>query len=100
MNPDLLFAGTEFGIFLSQDRGEHWQQMKDGLPTVSVDDIEIHPRDHELIAATHGRAVAIYNLAFDFPIAAVPEPATLVGAGTGLLTLLGYARSRRGRAAA
>jgi photosystem II stability/assembly factor-like uncharacterized protein len=61
VNPDLLFAGTEFGIFLSQDRGEHWQQMKDGLPTVSVDDIQIHPRDHDLLIATHGRSIYVMD---------------------------------------
>jgi len=61
INPNLLFAGTEFGIFMSLDRGAHWQSIKDGLPTVSVDDIEIHPRDHDLIAATHGRSIYVID---------------------------------------
>jgi photosystem II stability/assembly factor-like uncharacterized protein len=61
VNANLLFAGTEFGIFMSLDRGQHWQSMKDGLPTVSVDDIQIHPREHDLIIATHGRSVYVMD---------------------------------------
>jgi photosystem II stability/assembly factor-like uncharacterized protein len=61
VNPDLLFAGTEFGIFASFDRGANWHQLHNGLPTVPVFDIQIHPRDHDLIAATHGRAIWIMD---------------------------------------
>jgi photosystem II stability/assembly factor-like uncharacterized protein len=61
VNPNLLFAGTEFGIFLSVDRGTHWQQLKEGLPTVAVDDIEIHPREHDLIIGTHGRSIFVMD---------------------------------------
>ena len=60
-NPDLLFAGTEFGLFASFDRGANWHRMKNGLPTVPVFDIQIQPRDHDLILATHGRAVWIMD---------------------------------------
>jgi photosystem II stability/assembly factor-like uncharacterized protein len=60
-NPDLLFAGTEFGIFVTFDRGANWHRMKNGLPTVPVFDIQIHPRDHDLILATHGRGVWIMD---------------------------------------
>ncbi|HJW96243.1 MAG TPA: hypothetical protein VJ901_21725 [Thermoanaerobaculia bacterium] len=60
-NQELLFAGTEFGIFMSQDRGAHWQSIKGDLPTVSVDDIEVHPRDHDLIIATHGRSIYVMD---------------------------------------
>ncbi len=60
-NPNLLFAGTEFGLFLTFDRGANWQRMKNGLPTVPVFDIQIHPRDHDLILATHGRSVWIMD---------------------------------------
>ena len=59
VNPNLLFAGTEFGIFMSLDRGAHWQSIKENLPTVAVDDIEVHPREHDLIIGTHGRSVFI-----------------------------------------
>src|SRR5205814_1231523 len=43
-NTKLLFAGTEFGAYASFDRGEHWTLLKSNLPTVRVDDIQIHPR--------------------------------------------------------
>ncbi len=61
VNMNLLFAGTEFGMFASFDRGANWQRMKNGLPTVPVFDIQIHPRDHDLILATHGRSIWIMD---------------------------------------
>ena len=60
-NRNLLFAGTEFGLFVSFDRGAKWERMKNGLPTVPVDDIQIHPREHDLILATHGRSLLIMD---------------------------------------
>ncbi len=59
-NPDLLFAGTEFGLFVSLDRGRTWSKFG-GLPTVAVDDILIHPRDRDLIIATHGRSLYVVD---------------------------------------
>ena len=56
-NPDLLFAGTEFGLQVSLDRGRSWQAMTNGLPTVAVYDVIIHPRDRDVILATHGRGI-------------------------------------------
>ena len=61
VNPNLLFAGTEFGIFVTFDKGESWHRMKNGLPTVPVFDIQIHPRDHDLILATHGRSIWVMD---------------------------------------
>lgn len=61
VNPSLLFAGTEFGLFVSFNRGSNWQKMSNGLPTVPVDDLQIHPRDHDLILATHGRSLWIMD---------------------------------------
>ena len=61
VNANLLFAGTEFGMFVSFDRGANWHRMKNGLPTVPVFDIQIHPRDHDLILATHGRSIWIMD---------------------------------------
>ncbi|HEV1283849.1 MAG TPA: hypothetical protein VNU44_01000 [Bryobacteraceae bacterium] len=61
VNVNLLFAGTEFGLFLSFDRGANWHRMKNGLPTVPVFDLQIHPRDHDLILATHGRSFWIMD---------------------------------------
>lgn len=61
VNPNLLFAGAEFGMFVTFDRGANWRRMKNGLPTVPVFDIQIHPRDHDLILATHGRSIWIMD---------------------------------------
>ena len=61
VNQNLLFAGTEFGIFASFDRGANWRRMKNGLPTVPVFDLQIHPREHDLILATHGRSFWIMD---------------------------------------
>ncbi|MFO1054429.1 MAG: hypothetical protein U1F36_19585 [Planctomycetota bacterium] len=58
-NPDLLFVGTEFGAFASLDRGASWSTFGRGLPTVAVHDLVIHPRDRDLVAGTHGRALWI-----------------------------------------
>jgi gamma-glutamyltranspeptidase len=58
-NKDLLYAGTEFGLYLSLDGGAHWTKATGGFPTVRTDDILVHPRDGDLIVATHGRGVWI-----------------------------------------
>ena len=60
-NPNLLFLGTEFGAFVSFDRGAHWTRLKGNLPTVRVDDIQIHPRDNDLVIGTHGRSVWVLD---------------------------------------
>ena len=60
-NPDLLFVGTEFGLQVSLDRGKTWRPMMNGLPTVAVYDIVIHPRDRDLILATHGRGIYVLD---------------------------------------
>ena len=61
INPNVLFAGTEFGAFYTYDRGQHWRRMDQGLPTVSVNDFAIQPRDHALVAATHGRSLYVLD---------------------------------------
>ena len=62
-NRNLLFVGTDVAPYASFDRGAHWHKLASGLPTVPVHDLRIHPRDHELIAATHGRSVWIADIA-------------------------------------
>ncbi len=62
-NPDLLYVGTESGLFVSVNGGAKWQPMKAGLPTVAVQDLVIHPRDRELVIGTHGRGVYIVDAA-------------------------------------
>ncbi|HEX9894742.1 MAG TPA: hypothetical protein VGA78_12510 [Gemmatimonadales bacterium] len=59
-NPGLLYAGTEFGLWASLDQGKHWVKFG-GLPTVMVDDILVHPRDHDLVIATHGRSLYLID---------------------------------------
>ncbi len=60
-NPNLLFVGTEYGIFASYDRGANWTKFHMNLPTVPVDDILIHPRENDLILATHGRSIWVMD---------------------------------------
>jgi photosystem II stability/assembly factor-like uncharacterized protein len=60
-NPNLLYAGTEFGFFVSVDEGRSWKRLMNGLATVRVDDVLVHPRDNDLVLATHGRGVAIMD---------------------------------------
>ncbi len=62
VNKDLLFLGTELGLFISVDGGRQWAQFKGGnLPAVAVRDIAIHPRESDLILATHGRGIWIVD---------------------------------------
>lgn len=60
-NPDLLFLGTEFGIFASWDRGGRWHSIRNGLSAAPVRDLWVHPRDNDLIIATHGRGLYILD---------------------------------------
>ena len=61
VNPTLLFAGTEFGLWVSLNGGTGWAQFTGGLPAVAVRDMVIHPREHDLILATHGRGIYIVD---------------------------------------
>jgi photosystem II stability/assembly factor-like uncharacterized protein len=61
VNKDLLFVGTEFGLFLSIDGGQQWAQFTGNVPSVAVRDIQIHPRENDLILATHGRGILIID---------------------------------------
>jgi len=58
---DLLFVGTEFGLFVSLNGGGEWKPMMSGMPTVRIDDILVHPRDGDLIVGTHGRGIYILD---------------------------------------
>jgi photosystem II stability/assembly factor-like uncharacterized protein len=62
VNKDLLFLGTELGLWVSVDGGRHWARYKGGdLPSVAVRDLVIHPRDHDLVIGTHGRGIWIVD---------------------------------------
>ncbi|MBC7670923.1 MAG: hypothetical protein H7247_00755, partial [Polaromonas sp.] len=58
---NLIFLGTEFGLYLSTDRAAHWVSFRANLPTVPVNDVQIHARDHSLVLATHGRGIWILD---------------------------------------
>jgi len=60
-DPRLLFAGTEFGLFVSMDRGDSWMSWRHGIPAVPVRAIAVHPRDHDLVLGTHGRGAFILD---------------------------------------
>jgi photosystem II stability/assembly factor-like uncharacterized protein len=61
-NPDLLWVGTELGLYATYDGGGTWHRHHlKNLPTVSVHDILIHPRENDLILGTHGRALWIFD---------------------------------------
>ncbi|MFN2491671.1 MAG: glycosyl hydrolase [Pyrinomonadaceae bacterium] len=61
VNPNLLFAGTEFGLFFSIDGGQKWIQLKGGLPTIAVRDINIQRRENDLVVGTFGRGIYILD---------------------------------------
>jgi hypothetical protein len=61
-NPNLLFVGTELGLFTSIDGGRNWMQLRNGMPTNPVHDVQIHPRENEIIVGTHGRGIFIADI--------------------------------------
>lgn len=61
VNRNLLFAGTEFGLFVSVDGGKNWKPLKSGLPTIAVRDIAIQKRENDLVLATFGRGFYILD---------------------------------------
>ena len=62
LEPNLLFLGTEFGLWISIDGGQRWAQYKGSdFPAVAVRDIVVHPRDSDLVLATHGRGIWIID---------------------------------------
>ncbi|MGH9322242.1 MAG: WD40/YVTN/BNR-like repeat-containing protein [Vicinamibacteria bacterium] len=58
---DLLYVGCELGLFVSADRGAHWVELKNNLPTLPFNDLVIHPRDNDLVLGTHGRGIWILD---------------------------------------
>jgi photosystem II stability/assembly factor-like uncharacterized protein len=59
-NTSVLYAGTEFGLYVTLDRGKIWSKLG-GLPTVAVDDLAVHPRERDLVIATHGRSLYVLD---------------------------------------
>lgn len=56
-NPDILYLGTDVGVYVSLDRGERWHALATGMPSTFVHDLVIHPRDDVMVAATHGQGM-------------------------------------------
>ena len=61
IEPDLLFLGTEFGMYVSLNAGENWVKWTHGLPTAPFRALMVHGRDHDLVAGTHGRGAYILD---------------------------------------
>lgn len=61
-NPDLLFVGTEMGVFASMDGGVNWSKFMTNMPNNPAYDMVIHPRENELVVATHGRGIFIADI--------------------------------------
>ncbi|MBO0700095.1 MAG: PDZ domain-containing protein, partial [Zavarzinella sp.] len=62
INPNLLYCGTEFALFVSLDRGGSWTKINSNLPTVAVHEVAVHPTAGEIVAATHGRSLWILDI--------------------------------------
>ncbi|HEV7515736.1 MAG TPA: glycosyl hydrolase, partial [Thermoanaerobaculia bacterium] len=61
VNPDLLFVGTELGLYLSVDGGGHWARFTGNFPKVAVRDLAVQPRESDLLIATHGRGMYVID---------------------------------------
>ena len=61
MNPNLLFLGTEYGVYISLNQGEKWHKFSNGLPTIPVRDIAVQKRENDLVLATFGRSFYILD---------------------------------------
>jgi hypothetical protein len=61
INPNILFAATEFGVYVSYDKGGEWQILKGNLPTIAVRDITIHRKTDDLVLGTFGRGIYILD---------------------------------------
>lgn len=60
-NPNLLWLGAELGLYVSIDGGAHWIELRNNMPTMAFNDLVIHPRDNDLVLATHNRGVWILD---------------------------------------
>ena len=61
IDANLLFVGTEFGLFFSSNAGKKWTQLKSGLPTIAVRDLDIQKRENDLVLATFGRGFYVLD---------------------------------------
>jgi photosystem II stability/assembly factor-like uncharacterized protein len=61
-NPDLLFVGTEWGVYVTLDGGTRWLPFRAGMPSVKITDLVIHPRENDLVVATYGRGAYVVDV--------------------------------------
>ena len=61
VEPNLLFLGSDAGLYMSLNKGKSWTHMNEGFPSVQVSDLKIHPREHDLVIGTFGRAFWILD---------------------------------------
>ncbi|MEO1581596.1 MAG: glycosyl hydrolase [Pseudomonadota bacterium] len=61
VNADLLFLGTEEGLYITLDQGLNWTRFSENLPRVAVHDLVVHPTEHDLVIGTHGRGVYVID---------------------------------------
>jgi len=61
VNPNLLFVGAEFGVFVSVDAGKQWTQLKGGLPTAQIRDMQVQKRENDLVLGTFGRSIYVLD---------------------------------------
>ena len=61
VNPDLLFLGTEFGLFITTNGGKNWNRFTNNMPATAVHYLELHPKAHDLVLGTHGRGIIIID---------------------------------------
>jgi len=93
IDPNLLFVGTEFGVFFSSTAGQSWIQLKSGLPTIAVRDIEIQRRENDLVLGTFGRGFYIlddYSLLRNFRAEDLNKTALLFPVKEGLIFIERY----------
>lgn len=77
LNPDVLYAGLEQGVWFSLDRGADWQSLRLNMPSVAVHDMRVQPQRHDLLIATHGRGFWILD-----DLSAISGLSAAVSAGT------------------
>ncbi|MEL7536373.1 MAG: glycosyl hydrolase [Pseudomonadota bacterium] len=93
VDPNLLFVGTEFGLFVTQDGGDTWHPMKNNFPTIAVRDLEIQRRENDLVVGTFGRGIYIlddYTPLRTSPAAIADQPAHLFPVKDSWLYVEGY----------
>ena len=61
-NPNVLYVGTDHGLYVSIDKGKSFNLLDNNLPAVSIHDLVVHPRDKELVVGTHGRSLLIADI--------------------------------------